>query len=94
MFCFFLSGEPLFLTPYIETGRAAKGRELAKVTEPLFGFEKEDMVESYSGFLTVNKEMFSNLFFWFFTATVSSFLYLIKTKWQINYQALKSINAL
>jgi len=54
------------LTPFIESGQINEGRVLAKVTEPLDGLEQGELVESYAGFLTVNKKKFSNLFFWFF----------------------------
>ncbi|XP_046664893.1 venom serine carboxypeptidase-like [Homalodisca vitripennis] len=53
-------GQPLYLTPYIETGRIQEARAAAKVD-----FLLEGLV-SYSGYLTVDKELNSNLFFWFF----------------------------
>ncbi|XP_048367828.1 probable serine carboxypeptidase CPVL [Sphaerodactylus townsendi] len=56
-------GQPLFLTPYIESGRTEEGRQLSLVG-PLPG----NSVKSYSGYLTVNKTHNSNLFFWFFPA--------------------------
>ncbi|XP_054847402.1 probable serine carboxypeptidase CPVL [Eublepharis macularius] len=56
-------GQPLFLTPYIESGRTEEGRQLSLVG-PLPGTN----VKSYSGYLTVNKTHNSNLFFWFFPA--------------------------
>uniref|UniRef100_A0A8D0G6Y4 Probable serine carboxypeptidase CPVL n=1 Tax=Sphenodon punctatus TaxID=8508 RepID=A0A8D0G6Y4_SPHPU len=58
-------GKPLFLTPYIESGRTEEGRQLSLVG-PLPGAN----VKSYSGYLTVNKTHDSNLFFWFFPAQV------------------------
>ncbi|XP_042332542.1 probable serine carboxypeptidase CPVL isoform X1 [Sceloporus undulatus] len=58
-------GQPLFLTPYIKSGRAEEGRQLSLVG-PLPGAN----VKSYSGYLTVNKTHNSNLFFWFFPAQV------------------------
>lgn len=58
-------GQPLFLTPYIESGRIEEGRQLSLVG-PLPGVN----VKSYSGYLTVNKTHNSNLFFWFFPAEV------------------------
>uniref|UniRef100_A0A8D0B6T3 Probable serine carboxypeptidase CPVL n=2 Tax=Salvator merianae TaxID=96440 RepID=A0A8D0B6T3_SALMN len=58
-------GQPLFLTPYIESGRTEEGRQLSLVG-PLPGAN----VKSYSGYLTVNKTHNSNLFFWFFPAQV------------------------
>ncbi|XP_063778038.1 probable serine carboxypeptidase CPVL isoform X2 [Pseudophryne corroboree] len=56
-------GKPLFLTPYLESGRIDEARELSLVGE-LPGSN----VKSYSGYLTVNKTCDSNLFFWFFPA--------------------------
>ncbi|XP_062925601.1 probable serine carboxypeptidase CPVL isoform X2 [Mobula hypostoma] len=56
-------GNPLFLTPYLESGQIGKARELSLVG-PLGG----PTVKSYSGYLTVNKTCNSNLFFWFFPA--------------------------
>ncbi|KAL7976701.1 hypothetical protein Chor_008650 [Crotalus horridus] len=58
-------GQPLFLTPYIESGKIEEGRQLSLV-EHLPG----PHVKSYSGYLTVNKTHNSNLFFWFFPAQV------------------------
>ena len=58
------------LTPYIESGNAVEGRLASRVTEPLEGLKRDQMVESYSGFLTVNKEPLRNSFFWFFPAMV------------------------
>ncbi|KAF6214646.1 hypothetical protein GE061_009389 [Apolygus lucorum] len=58
-------GKPLFLTPYIESGKLAEGRKAA-VVPPLL-----DNIASYSGFLTINKKHDSNIFFWFFLAEES-----------------------
>ena len=56
-------GEPLFLTPYIESGQLDQARNLSRVNlEPGYSHP------SYSGYLTVNKTHDSNLFFWFFPA--------------------------
>ncbi|XP_037073484.1 LOW QUALITY PROTEIN: probable serine carboxypeptidase CPVL [Pollicipes pollicipes] len=55
--------EALFLTPYIQAGELEKGRNLSKVR----GLAGTD-VESYAGYLTVNEEYNSNMFFWFFPA--------------------------
>ncbi|CAH0391113.1 unnamed protein product [Bemisia tabaci] len=52
--------DALFLTPYIENGQIEKGQNLAKVPPMLKN------VDSFSGYLTVNKSTDSNLFFWFF----------------------------
>nr|XP_016812290.2 probable serine carboxypeptidase CPVL isoform X4 [Pan troglodytes] len=59
------SGQPLFLTPYIEAGKIQKGRELSLVG-PFPGLN----MKSYAGYLTVNKTYNSNLFFWFFPAQI------------------------
>nr|CAD7568807.1 unnamed protein product [Timema californicum] len=57
-------GDPLYLTPLIQAGNLSEARDAARV-----GVLKEDVdVESYSGYLTVNQEYNSNLFFWFFPA--------------------------
>lgn len=58
-------GKPLFLTPYIEQGKIEEAKKLSLVG-PLPGAN----VKSYSGYLTVNKNYNSNLFFWFFPAQV------------------------
>ena len=63
-------GEPLFLTPYIQSGDVELGRELARVLEPMEGIDVTNL-ESYSGFITTNASTESNMFFWFFPATVS-----------------------
>lgn len=57
------SSEPLYLTYYIETKRIKEGRKAAEVKPFLPG------VESYSGYLTVDKKYNSNLFFWYFPCT-------------------------
>lgn len=59
---------PLFLTPYIEAGKLAEGRKLSAVTNLPGG---APVISSYSGFLTVNKQYNSNMFFWFFPPLVS-----------------------
>ncbi|KAG8139139.1 putative serine carboxypeptidase CPVL-like protein [Naja naja] len=56
-------GQPLFLTPYIESGKTEEGRQLSLVEH----FPGPN-VKSYSGYLTVNMTYNSNLFFWFFPA--------------------------
>lgn len=60
-------GEPLFLTELIKAGDLQKAREDAKVQHP-------DMtdVPSYSGYLTVNKALGANTFFWYFPAAVDA----------------------
>lgn len=59
-----VNSKPLFLTPFIEQNELDKGRTLAEV----HGLPVD--VKSYSGFLTVNKQYNSNMFFWFFPAMV------------------------
>ena len=44
---------------------------MALVTGVLDGLSVEEQPESYSGFLTVDKNYDSNMFFWFIPATVS-----------------------
>lgn len=58
-------GDPLFLTPLIESGKIDVARKQATVQHK----EMSD-VGSYAGYLTVNKQYNSNLFFWFFPAQV------------------------
>eukprot|EP00095_Tigriopus_kingsejongensis_P005174 maker-scaffold237_size242172-snap-gene-1.29 protein:Tk05174 transcript:maker-scaffold237_size242172-snap-gene-1.29-mRNA-1 annotation:"serine carboxypeptidase" len=60
-------GEPLYLTPYIQSGDIATGKSLSQVTDPLPGVESAG-IDSYAGFLTVNEATNSNMFFWFFPA--------------------------
>ncbi|KAK0162941.1 hypothetical protein PV327_006667 [Microctonus hyperodae] len=57
------TGNPLFLTPLIESGKYDEARKQATV-------QYEDMLDvgSYAGYLTVNKKYNSNMFFWFFPA--------------------------
>lgn len=57
------TGEPLYLTPYINKGKIDEAKTLAEVSHP----EMKD-VTAYSGYLTVDKKYNSNLFFWFFRA--------------------------
>nr|XP_033333510.1 venom serine carboxypeptidase [Megalopta genalis] len=56
-------GNPLFLTPLIESGKIDDARNKAVVQH-----KEMDDVASYSGYITVNKEYNSNMFFWFFPA--------------------------
>uniref|UniRef100_A0A0A9W3V6 Carboxypeptidase n=1 Tax=Lygus hesperus TaxID=30085 RepID=A0A0A9W3V6_LYGHE len=58
-------GKPLYLSPYIESRRIAEGQAAALVPPIL------DNITSYAGFLTVNKQFNSNLFFWYFPAEES-----------------------
>ena len=59
------------MTPYIESGNVEEGQEMALVLGLLDGLSYEEQPESYSGFLTVDKNYDSNMFFWFIPATVS-----------------------
>ena len=54
-------GDPVFLTPYIKQGKLNEGRERAWVNLP-----KWPDIKSYAGFLTVEENFNSNLYFWFF----------------------------
>ncbi|XP_023334959.1 venom serine carboxypeptidase, partial [Eurytemora carolleeae] len=54
-------GEPLFLTPLLEAGEWKEAQNLSFVSLP-----DAPAVASYSGFITVNKEFNSNMFFWYF----------------------------
>ena len=63
-------GKALFLTPFIEGGQLEAGRLQAKVTGPLDGLGMLPF-ESYSGFITTKNSTNSNMFFWFFPATVT-----------------------
>lgn len=55
------NGTALLLSPFIELGLFEEARNASKVNKELFLG-----VESYSGFITVNKTFNSNLFFWYF----------------------------
>ncbi|XP_072144221.1 probable serine carboxypeptidase CPVL [Dermacentor andersoni] len=57
-------GEPLFLTPLIESGKYQEALHKSRVGK----IGSIPNVLSYSGFITVNKDLGSNLFFWFFPA--------------------------
>lgn len=61
------TGSPLFLTPLIDNNQIDEARNKALVQHK----EMND-VSSYAGFLTVNKNYNSNMFFWFFPAVVSN----------------------
>ncbi|KAJ8710981.1 hypothetical protein PYW07_008223 [Mythimna separata] len=58
-------GPPLFLTPYVESGKIEEGRRLARVP-----FTESLRIKSYAGYFTVNKTYDSNQFFWYFPAMV------------------------
>ncbi len=67
-------GEPLYLTPYIDSGRIAEAQTLAMVTEPLEGLQPGEQLPSYAGFLTIDNATDSHMFFWFFPANTTDFL--------------------
>ncbi|XP_006236573.2 probable serine carboxypeptidase CPVL isoform X1 [Rattus norvegicus] len=57
------AGQPLFLSPYIRTGKIKEGQRKSMVS-PFPGMYDK----SYAGYITVNQTYNSNLFFWFFPA--------------------------
>ncbi|GBP23882.1 Venom serine carboxypeptidase [Eumeta japonica] len=59
------AGDPLILTPYIESGNITIAQELSRVP-----FTESLRIKSYAGFFTVNKTYESNQFFWYFPAMV------------------------
>uniref|UniRef100_H0VNN3 Probable serine carboxypeptidase CPVL n=2 Tax=Cavia porcellus TaxID=10141 RepID=H0VNN3_CAVPO len=59
------TGQPVFVTPYIEAGKIEEGKKASSVS-PFGGLD----VESYAGYITVNETWNSNLFFWFFPAQI------------------------
>ncbi|CAG7785438.1 unnamed protein product [Allacma fusca] len=61
----FYNSGPLFLSPYILQGRIQEARRDSKVNNKI---KCSKNIESYSGYLTVNFNYNSNLFFWFFPA--------------------------
>ncbi|XP_065311262.1 venom serine carboxypeptidase-like [Dermacentor albipictus] len=61
-------GEPLFLTPLIEAGKYEEALQKSRVGK--IGDVPD--VTSYSGFITVDKELGNHLFFWFFPASENS----------------------
>lgn len=56
--------QTLFLTPLINAGQITEGQGAARVKN-LVVSDHSDEIVSYSGFLTVQSEYNSNLFFWF-----------------------------
>ncbi|CAL8089211.1 unnamed protein product [Orchesella dallaii] len=58
-------GEPIFLSPLIKAGEISMAQEAALVVEFF-------PVISYSGYITVNEEYNSNIFFWFFPSVNGS----------------------
>lgn len=57
-------GEPLILTPLINSGQIKEAQRLSKVQN------LTDEVASFSGYFTVNPKYNSNMFFWYFPAVV------------------------
>jgi len=65
----FLSGESngqLLLTPYIQAGLTKEARDVSRVDNLSTNFN----IESYSGFIAINEEFNSNIFFWYFPPIV------------------------
>ena len=62
-------GQPLFLTPYLESGKILEAQDLSRVR----GLPTN--IPSYSGFLTTNKNYDSNIFFWYIPSTVRLITY-------------------
>lgn len=60
----------MILTPFIENENDYRARHVAQVDKKLFL-----NVTSFSGYLTVDKEKNSNLWFWFFPAEGTEHLY-------------------
>lgn len=58
-------GSPLILTPLIKAGRIKEAQTAASVS-----LDEFRNTPSYSGYFTVNEQYYSNLFFWYFPATV------------------------
>ncbi|XP_046573546.1 probable serine carboxypeptidase CPVL [Haliotis rubra] len=56
-------GQPLFLSPYIAGGHIQQAQNLSRV-----GSLQGSSILSYSGYITVNADFNSNLFFWFIPA--------------------------
>lgn len=59
-------GNPLYLTPLINSGRLNEARSRSQTGR--IGGDELEYVLGYSGYLTVNSEFNSNLFFWFVPA--------------------------
>ncbi|XP_037042480.1 venom serine carboxypeptidase-like [Bradysia coprophila] len=59
-----IKNEPLFLTPLIKAGKISEAQDAARV-QNLVVSDHSTAIVSFSGFLTVQPEYNSNLFFWF-----------------------------
>ncbi len=55
--------EPLFLSDYILRGDSSTARDLSLVRH-----REMEWLTSYAGYITVNKQLSSNMFFWYFPA--------------------------
>ncbi|CAH0405029.1 unnamed protein product [Chilo suppressalis] len=64
----FDAGSPVLLTPFLEQNKLEEAREAAKVESD---YLLPDM-DSYAGYLTVNKEYNANLWFWYFPVSDKS----------------------
>lgn len=62
------AGDALYLTPLINSGQLNEARSRSQTGR--IGGDELDYVLGYSGYLTVNRELNSNLFFWFIPALV------------------------
>ena len=56
--------DPLYLTPYIESGNIAEAQKLSQVTT------LPTTIQSHSGLITVNKQYGGHTFFWYFPSQV------------------------
>lgn len=61
------NGEPLFLSEFIERGDYGSARNLSLVRH-----KEMDWLTSYAGYITINRQLNSNMFFWFFPAKYSA----------------------
>lgn len=55
------SGEPLFLTPYLDRGSIGVAQNLSRVT-----MTEKIGIKSYAGFFTINPKTHTNMYFWYF----------------------------
>lgn len=61
------SGEPLFLSEFVEQGDFSSARNLSLVRH-----KEMEWLTSYAGYFTINRQLNSNMFFWFFPAKYSA----------------------
>lgn len=69
-YCGSVDKEPLFLTPLIKAGKIEEAQDAARVKNLVVSEHNHEII-SYSGFLTVQPEYNSNLFFWFVPCQVN-----------------------